>query len=332
MTRPSPIALTMYALALFAIGFFIALQIGRQQDDTVKRTQVALGTLIEIQVRGMERVDAWRAMDAAFAEIRRVDTLFSTYTEGAPVWSFNHTADSVIALPSEVIALMRRCDTLTRITGGAFDIAVEELVRVWGFDGDAPTVPDSAALAHALARSGWTKIRVNESGLVEKSPGVTINFGAVAKGYAVDRAVAVLELHGVHEGLVNAGGEVRATGGTWSIGIQHPRSPSELVAVIDPCGRAVATSGDYEQYFEQDNRRYHHIFDPATGMPARSCQSVTVLAADDLTADALATAVFVMGPRKGMEFLQRDPHIEGMIIDEQGVEHSTPGFATYRTR
>lgn len=332
MRKRSPIAVTMFFLALFAIAFVIALQFGRKDDDALRRTQVALGTLIEIQVRGMERKAAWSAIDAAFAEVRRVDTLFSTYAEGGPVWQLNHDRDTLIEVPGEVFALMLRCDSLTRVSGGAFDIALEPLIRAWGFKDEEPAFPSTGELTEALQHSGWTHVRLEQPNIVHKSADAMINFGAIAKGYAVDRAVAVLEEKGVSEGLVNAGGEVRATGGSWSIGIQHPRSSSELAAVIDPRGRAVATSGDYEQYFEQDGERYHHILNPATGLPARECMSVTVLAGDDVTADALATAVFVLGPRKGMEFLQQYADIEGLIIDESGKEHATPGFETFRTR
>jgi thiamine biosynthesis lipoprotein len=330
MSRRSTIAITVFVLALFAIGFYVAFQIARK-DDTLVRSQIALGTLIEIQIRGMERAEAWRMMDAVFAEIRRVDTVFSTYKEDGPIWKLNHSSDTLIEVPEEVYALMRRCSGLTRSTGGAFDIAIEPLMKAWGFDGDSARIPTPAELSQALAASGWRHIRLLDAQRIVKSPEVMLNFGAVAKGYAVDRAVAVLAELGVENGLVNAGGEVRATG-EWSIGIQHPRSPSELIAVVELKGRAIATSGDYEQFFEVEGTRYHHILDPATGRPARGCQSVSVIAGDDVTADALATALFVMGVEKGMEYLQQYPDIEALIIDESGAIHQTPGFANFRTR
>lgn len=331
MAKRHPVTITLIVLAMFTMGFYIALQFSRK-DEALTRTQLALGTLIEIQVRGMERAEAWRAMDAAFREVRRVDTLFSTYKESGPVWKLNHSRDTLIRVPEEVYALMLRCDTLWRATGGAFDIAVEPLIKAWGFDGEEPAVPDDAALAAALHASGWERIRLDEAPIVRKPADAKINFGAIAKGYAVDRAVRVLAEHGVKDGLVNAGGEVRATDGSWSIGIQHPRSQGELAAVIDLHGRSVATSGDYEQYFEHEGVRYHHIFDPSTGMPARRCQSVSVIADDDMTADALATAIFVMGPEAGMELLRRYADIEALIVDDQGELHQTPGFEHYRTR
>lgn len=322
----------MFVLALFSVGFYLALQFAKKEEDTVTRTQIALGTLIEVQVRGLERADADAAINAAFAEVRRVDTLFSTYKPESPVWKLNHGDDTLVVLPSEVYALLLWCDTLWQRSGGAFDVAVQPLIEAWGFDGEHPAVPSADRLASALALSGWRHIVLAGDGRVRKSRGAGVNFGAIAKGYAVDRAVAVLRERGVTEALVNAGGEIRATGGSWQVGIQHPRSASELLAVIDPQGRSVATSGDYEQFFEADGKRYHHIFHPATGMPAAGCQSVSVIADDDMAADALATAVFVLGPDAGLEFLQQYPDIEALIVDSLGVAHSTPGFERYRTR
>ena len=322
----------MFFLALFVMAFYVALEFGKKEDDAVSRTQVAMGTLVEIQVRGLPREKADEAINAAFAEVRRVDTLFSTYQDESPVRKLNRGSDTLVEVPAEVYALMLRCDTLWRNTGGAFDVAVEPLVRAWGFDGEAPAVPSDSALAEALARSGWRHVALESDNLIRKSPGAGVNFGAVAKGYAVDRAVEVLRGLGAIDALVNAGGEIRATGGDWDVGIQHPRSPSELLTVLDLKGKAVATSGDYEKYFEIDGTRYHHIFDPATGRPARGCRSVTVIAGDDVTADALATAVFVMGTEHGMEFLKQYPDIEALIVDDQGVVSRTPGFDRYRKR
>ncbi len=322
----------MFVLALFCVGFYLALQFGRKDDDTVTRTQIALGTLVEVQVRGVAQAEADQAINAAFAEVRRVDTLFSTYTPESPVWKLNHGGDTLVTLPAEVVALMHRCDTLWRRSAGAFDIALQPLIEAWGFDGERPAVPSDSALKAALSRSGWRNIGLTADGSVRIRPGTGVNFGAIAKGYAVDRAIAVLRKRGVAEALVNAGGEIRVTGGNWEVGIQHPRSPSELLALLDPRGRSVATSGDYEQFFEHGGVRYHHIFDPATGMPARGCQSVSIIADDDMTADALATAVFVLGPKAGLEFLKQYHDIEALIIDSQGAEHSTPGFDEYRMR
>lgn len=330
-TRKS-LALAGYFVVLFIIAFVVVRQCSLPEPEARMRTQIALGTIVEIQVRDMDDADADHAMNAAFAEVRRIDTLFSTYLPAGPVWKLNHAGGAVVTMPEEVHALLRRCDTLWRWSGGAFDIAVEPLVQAWGFSGDNPAIPSAGRLQSAIAASGWPNVELLDSGQVRLNGGAAINFGAIAKGYAVDRAVAVLEACGVREGLVNAGGEIRAVGGSWTVGIQHPRDERSLAAAVRLDGRSIATSGDYEQYFEQDGRRYHHIFDPSTGIPAVGCRSVSVLAPDNATADALATAAFVMGPRTGIEFLRHLEHIDGMIIDDQGDVHSTPGFDKHISR
>lgn len=332
MVRRSPVAVTMFFLALFVMAFYVALEFGKKKDDTITRTQLAMGTLVEIKVRGLERDAADAAINAAFAEVRRVDTLFSTYKPESPVWKLNRGNDTLVAVPDEVFALMLRCDTLWRASGGAFDVAIEPLIQAWDFDAEHPAVPTEEVLATARSASGWQHVRLETDQRIRKSSRAGVNFGAIAKGYAVDRAVAILRENGAVDALMNAGGEIRATGGSWEIGIQHPRSPSEFLAVIDLQGGAIATSGDYEKYYEIDGKRYHHIFDPATGRPARGCQSVSVIASDDVTADAIATAVFVMGTERGMDFLKQYPDIEALIVDDQGRIHVTPGFDRYRKR
>ncbi|MBR9978697.1 MAG: FAD:protein FMN transferase [Bacteroidetes bacterium] len=332
MFRRSPLAVTVLTLVLFGVGFYAALEFRGKNDETVTRTQIALGTLIEIKVRGMQTADADAAMTAALYELRRVDTLFSTYLPESPVWRLNHTEATVVRVPPEIHDLMLRCDTLWERSNGAFDIAIEEVLRAWKFDSGNPAIPTDHVLTEALGRSGWRQITLEQGNYVRRSTGATLNFGSVAKGYAVDRAVAILRQYGVTEALINAGGDIRAIGGEWQVGIQHPRSPSELLTVVRLDGRAIATSGDYEQYFEEGGVRYHHIFDPATGFPARGLRSVSVIADDVATADAVSTAAFVLGTGKGLEFLRDYPDIEGLIVDEHGVEHSTPGFERYRKR
>jgi len=327
-----PIALVLYAVLVFAVGFTIIFFVKQDTERVVKRSQIAMGTIVEIKVRDMADDEAQHAISAAFAEIRRLDTLFSHSLSASPVTKLNSVGDEVVEVPYELYAMLLRCDTLWRLTGGAFDVAVEALVRSWGFSADAPMLPGDDDLLLARERSGWQHVELLDGSRVRLNAGVGLNFGAVAKGYAVDRAVEVLHTHGVREGLVNAGGDMRPVGGLWKVGIQHPREAHRLLATLALEGVCVATSGDYEQYFEVDGVRYHHIFDPLSGMPARGCSSVSVVADNNTTADAIATAVFVMGPSKGMEFLRSFPNIEGMIVDDHGTVIMTPGFDNYLTR
>ena len=284
----------------------------------------AMGTVVEMTVPGEGSDDglvrASEAVHAAMAEVARVDSLFS-WRLPAPV----QTAAAQRA--TERAALLDVGLDVLRVSDGAFDPRMRPLIRIWGFDGDEPAVPDPGALAAETARLQDLSTPVDAAELETRPE--TLHFGAWAKGYAVDRALAVLREHGEGAALVNAGGEVRGYGRPWTVGVQHPRLPGAILAQLQPGDLAVATSGDYEQYFEQDGVRYHHLLDPRNGRPARGCRSVTVLAASCARADALATAVFVLGPQDGMDLVERLVGVECLIIDADGDRHDSSGLDAY---
>lgn len=280
--------------------------------------RLAMGTLVEIQVRprGDSAAEAARveaAMQAAFAEIARIDTLFSTHLPAGP-----GGGDEKLLLLREGLAVMA-------LTGGAFDARMRPLVELWGFGTPAPRRPDPADLGREAQRLAAMPASA-ESLLSEPE---RLHYGAWAAGYAVDRAVGVLREHGISEALVNGGGEIRCLGDRWRVGVQHPRLRGSLLARLAPGALAVATSGDYEQYFEQDGERWHHLLDPRTGEPARGCRSVTVLAPSCLRADALSTGIFVLGPERGLELVENLPDVECLIVDASGAERQSSGMAKY---
>jgi thiamine biosynthesis lipoprotein len=159
---------------------------------------------------------------------------------------------------------------------------------------------------------------------------MAIDLGAIAKGYAVDRAFELLQSLGYKNVLVNAGGDLRVGGlknkQLWSIGIQHPRESKNFLARISVSDMAVATSGDYERFFIYEGKRYHHIFNPQNGFPTDDCQSVTVLCKEGMMADALATAVFVLGPEKGYTLCQKLEGVDCLIVDKEGKIIFSPGL------
>jgi thiamine biosynthesis lipoprotein len=165
-----------------------------------------------------------------------------------------------------------------------------------------------------------------------EKPGMRISLGGIAKGYAVDRAVEVLRESGIQGGIVSAGGDLKAfgkreDGGPWKVGVRNPRDPSKNISVIPVSNLAVATSGDYERYRVVGGRRYHHIIDPRTGYPSRGCMSVTVVTEQALEADALATAVFVLGPERGRALLEKLPDVEGILVDGDGRIVASSGLS-----
>lgn len=312
-------------IVLFAAGYFIAVKIDNE-PTTVKRTQVHLGTLVEIQVRTFDEEKADAAISKAFEEIKRIDDLFTTYRSSGEVYAINKNTDTLIAVGDEVYALMKLSDSLWSISNGAFDLSLESLTRAWGFDTDEPAVPSMDSLKKAMYSSGWGNVFLMGENTISRKNEAAFNFGAIAKGYAVDRAVKVLSEAGVKEALVNAGGEIKALGNNWIIGIQHPRDPRALLLRIKLNGKSAATSGDYEKYFEAGGVRYHHILNPVTGYPAEGLQSVTVLAENDTWADAVSTAIFVLGPVEGLRFAESLEETEALLVDSEGKLIETSGF------
>jgi thiamine biosynthesis lipoprotein len=283
-----------------------------------------MGTVVEISVIGRDEDKAAAAIGDAFAEMERIEKLMSRWIPESEVSRINGRAGGNPAKAStEVLEVIQRAGEISKASGGHFDISVGALLDLWGFEGSGSRVPSKVEVEKALRSIGYGAIVVDEeAATVELTKGMRIDLGGIAKGYAVDRAYELLTLKGYGNVIVNAGGDMRVGGrkpnGPWVIGIQDPRDRSRILATFDAEGTSVATSGDYERYFEIDGIRYHHLLNPFTGFPARGCRSVTILAKEALSADALATAVFVMGPRKGLQLIETLEGIEGLIVSADG--------------
>jgi len=302
---------------------------GSEEIHLINRSRILLGTVVEIQVRDKDRKKAETSIEKAFNEIKRIDELFSTYNEDSPIWKLNHNKDTLITVDPEIFSLMALCDSIYNLSYGSFDVSLNKLITTWGFDSDDPFMPDDDKLSSALLNSGWNNINLLEENSFKRSTGTELNFGAIAKGYAVDKAVNVLIKLGINSALVNAGGEIKTIGDDWVIGIQHPENQNLIIEKVNPGEMSIATSGEYEKYFELNGKRYHHILNPKTGYPADSLISVTVLNKSCTIADALATAVFVLGQSKGLRLIERLPETEVMIIDNQMNKIYSSGFEKF---
>jgi thiamine biosynthesis lipoprotein len=302
-------------------------------DGEVQRSQLLMGTVVEIMAGGRPTGQLEDAVDAALAEMNRLDQLFSSYRPDSEISRLSQSASGgeVSSDAATVIALGLE---VARRSGGAFDLTLGRLKSLWGIDGDNPVVPDRQAIAAALSGIGPDALSLQGLRLSKRDAKLQLDLGGIAKGYAVDRAIAVLKEHGVTRAAVNAGGDMYLLGQRptrpWRIGIQHPRQKDAVLATVQVRDRAVVTSGDYERFFLRDGQRYHHIFDPQTGFPARACQSVTVIADSVALGDALATALFVLGPQAGLKLLSHYPGSEALIVAADGSLHVSPGWAQYR--
>jgi FAD:protein FMN transferase len=310
-----------------------------KDQDLLSRTQFLMGTLVEITVRDADADKAQKAIDQAFAEMRRLEKLMSTHLPDSEVSRLNNTAGKNLFFPvsDAVIEVIKRGIYWGEKSDGAFDITIGPLSRLWQFDDENPSRPNAEQLAEAIPLVNFHGIEVDASTIRLKQAGMSLHLGAIGKGYAVDKAMQVLENSGIQHALINAGGDLkalgyRADGKPWKIGLQHPRKPEQMIASFELTNKAVATSGDYQRYFMLDGRRYHHILNPATGMPAKGMISATIIADNVMDADALATAVFVMGPEKGLALVDSLDGVEGMLVSDSGTTlfsenfQSQPGF------
>ncbi|NLG70187.1 MAG: FAD:protein FMN transferase [Firmicutes bacterium] len=306
-----------------------------QDVPVVRRAGFAMGTFVQVVAAG---AGAQAAADAALEEVARLDRLLNRFDATSPVAAINAQAGrGMVEVPAEVGEVVTLALDVARRTGGAFDPTVAPLVDAWGFGaverGEPPSRPPSPqAIEEARQRVDYTAVRLEREGdavLVGLArAGMALDLGGIAKGYAADRALAVLRAHGVSSALVDVGGEIavlgrrpatasdREDGEGWRVGIQHPRDPRGLVTTVELTTGAVATSGDYERLFEWEGRRYHHLIDPRTGWPATGLVSVSVLHESAAVADALATAVMVLGPRRGQALVREWPGAHAILVDE----------------
>lgn len=303
---------------------------------TIKRNAVLMGTDVELiasVASESEDIKASRAFDLAVSEMERIESEMSEWREGTFVSKINQSAGSeAVIVPPELFHVISAARKVSELSGGAFDISWAAMRGLWKFTKGEERVPSPEEIAGKLQFLNYRDIELDEAkkSVFLKRQGMAIGLGGIAKGYAVDKAMDILVKQGITNAIIKAGGDMRIQGtndgAPWDIGIQHPRDKNKVLAVLHLSNISVSTSGDYERFFIKDGVLYHHIIDPETGMPARGCMSVTILAPDTMTSDALSTAVFVLGPEKGMQLIEGLPGIEGIIVDSNGKIHSSQGI------
>jgi thiamine biosynthesis lipoprotein len=307
----SPYYEPMRPLVLLAVSWVLAC---KSQLAEMDRTEFAFGSYARIKVLAEVSSVAETAAARAFAEVHRLDTLWSAFLPGSEVAGINLSGGD--AVQPETRDLVGRALEVCHESGGALDVTILPVSEVWGFIDGRHRVPDSVDLAAALERVDFRQVRSSADSVWLAST-ARLDLGAVAVGEAVDRVVDLLKASGAKQGLVDAGGDIRVFGDrVWRIGIQNPRRPG-VMRVCQLKDRAVSTSGDYQKYFESDGRRYHHIVDPKTGYPAAGCASVTVFATTAFEADAYATAAFVLGPEAARGILGLHPDMGAVFVVEE---------------
>ena len=301
-------------------------------SNLYKFHQVAMGTVIEITLIGDNEEAANKAALRAFREMKRIEQLMSPWIESADVFRINQSSGKErVKISNETLEVIKKAQEISELSDGRFDITVGPLAELWRKAREKKIPPSAVEVKEKLGLVNFKNIEMDREGKVFlKKKGMAVDLGGIAKGYAVDRAFELLKSLGYKDLIVNAGGDLRVGGlknnQPWSIGIQHPRESKNFLARISVSDMAVATSGDYERFFIYEGRRYHHIFNPKDGFPTDDCQSVTVLCKEGMMADALATAVFVLGPEKGYALCQKLEGVDCLIMDKEGKIIFSPGL------
>jgi FAD:protein FMN transferase len=298
------------------IGAFVVASIplaGRRPMRLVRRRAPSMGTTAELGVVHRDPTYAQGAIDAALGELRRVEAAMTRFRADSEIGRINHGAGSEpVPVSAETAGVVREALRWAEASDGAFDPSIGRAVALWnvGHRATPPTSDEVRALANrALYRTVVVDRWRGRQVVHLEDRDAALDLGGIAKGYGVDRAVGTLRDWGVTGGLVNVGGDLYALGSSpggdpWRVGVRDPDDPSRLVATLEVEDAAVATSGDYEEFFEHEGTRYHHLLDPATGAPRQAdLRSVTVMASDCMTADAAATTVFGTGRARGSEIL-----------------------------
>ncbi len=291
-----------------------------------------MGTLVEISVFEKDENIVQLAIQNAFDEIQRLEGLMSTHIPNSEISKINQAAGiEPVPVSPEVFEVIDRALYWAEQTDGALDISIGPVQELWAFEGDHPSLPDKNTLEQALSKVDYRKIRLENQTVFLTDKGMSIHLGAIAKGYAVDRAIYILQEKDIHHAFINAGGDLKTLGHrpdrtAWKIGLQHPRKPESILASFSLSVKAVATSGDYQKYFDQDGTRYHHILNSKTGYPVIGTMSATVITDTVMDADALSTALFVMGAEKGLAFINSLKNTEGLVVDQNNIPHLSQGM------
>ncbi len=316
----------MIALLLLSLG----------APEVYQAQAPVMGTRVQVQIvvdGDADRARAEQDFARVVAELERVEGLLSEWKPESPIGRLNDAGGRPLALPPEVFELLSRALGWSAKTGGAFDPTFASVWGLWRFDpGDEARIPTPEEALRRASAIDYRRVILDPSATTARiEKGSKIGLGGIAKGYAVDRAVALLRARGRHDFLVKAGGELYLAGRRgdrpWIAGIRDPRQDDADFAVLALENSAFTTSGDYEHFVMKDGVRFHHIIDPKTGYPARASQSVTIVAPRAEDADALSTSVFVMGPVAGLRLVESLPNTEAVIITGDGQLVISSGLA-----
>ena len=293
--------------------------------------EAIMGTNIDVEIWHDDAVKGQAAIDAVMDEMRRIDTLMSHYKPESELSQINQRgAKEAVVVDQELFDLIKLSLHFSEITDGAFDITYASVGYLYNYRKHIKPTEDE--IEKALPGVNYRHLILDEKAHSVKfaQEGMRIDLGGIAKGYAVDRGIEILQKRGVQHAVVTAGGDTRIIGDRmgrpWIVGIRHPDDKSKTVLRLPLVDTAMSTSGDYERYFDEDGKRYHHIIDPHTGHSASKVRSATILGPTAVQTDGLSKTAFVLGAEKAVEIIERLPDFDGIFVRPDGKVLYTKGL------
>lgn len=311
-----------FLLALLSV-FFYSTTLHAEWQSAEK---ILMGTQVSVELWSDDSEAGRKAIDAAFAEVKRLDLMMNPWNAASELARINREAGKqTVTTTPEIVEVVERALYYSRLSDGAFDISFASVGQYYEYhEGKSP---NASQVAQAKQDIDFRAIRLNANtrSISFDKPGLQIDLGGIAKGYAVDQAINILSNKGITSAVVAAGGDTKILGDLGNrprtIGIRHPRKKDEFVVMIPLHNTAISTSGDYERFFFKDGVRVHHILDPDTGRSSKGAQSVSVLSPLAIDSDALSTTTFVLGLERGLALINSLPGVDAIIIDGQGKLH-----------
>ncbi len=282
-----------------------------------------MGSQVRLAAWTTDEPAAAAAFEQVFREFDRLESLLSVWRDGSDVVRMNQAAGGApVRVSPETLDVLAAAREASEWTQGKFDITFGALADIWKFDHDQDnTVPDRKAIEARLPLVDYGVVQIDRVAGTARitRPGSRVHLGGIGKGYAIDRAIALLRERGFADFMIQSGGDLYVSGMNgdhpWKLGINDPRGPAgRSFATVELSNATFSTSGDYERFFMKDGRRYHHLIDPDLGEPARGCRSVTIVADRATLADVLSTGVFILGPTDGMALVEKLPGVEAVIV------------------
>ena len=305
-------------------------------ENLYERSFHSMGSVVELKFYSPNEELFHQLVDACIKRNKEIDRLFSNYRNDSVLAEVNANAGvHPVTVPEEFIRLVQTSIEYSELTDGAFDITVGSLFELWRSETAAGRIPEKSRINNALGCTGFQKIKIDKARskvFLEKNC-MRLDFGAIGKGYAVDEMVKIARRNGIKSGLVNFGGNVYAMEPPtarkfWDVRVRKPGGDNETISKLDLINKGVATSGDYERYFEHKGKRYSHIIDPKTGWPVENATSVVAVSKNSTEADVFSTAVSVLGSRGAEMFSRKDKSLGFMIVGKNGEKKSCFGSYT----